>query len=405
MVNAGIRQGEEMRKTVSILCPVLLLCLMLVPAGCMGGANVDTLTGWNIKIEVPEGATAVLEGNEYYIYAQQAGEIPYVMVRTYRYDNETELIRDFTAYMSGQYADLKVAANAVKKTFGDKECYEIDYAYTVSGYDVRDRRIVTVINGTAYMFGSKEVDALGRTIGTLLDDVVANCTFLTDAASEQASGLADGYLYSLENGMPKYWLDTSGIADNRLALHCYFRSGDDPAFYENCYYLDLSSAAATEDALEINRVYDQTGLDCSDRFSSLTLRFYLDGAVMTVERDEETPAGGAEDNLLTGAYAMRPVGVIADSDGKQYRLCPAEDGPFQADELGEWARIRCFMNTGIFPPIAEVKENQDGTFAVHLFETAESDGGEHTVSFARYTVDAYGKGTDDLAGENVSLMR
>ena len=35
---------------------------------------------------------AAEEGNEYYIYARRAGEIPYVMVRTYRYEDETELI-------------------------------------------------------------------------------------------------------------------------------------------------------------------------------------------------------------------------------------------------------------------------------------------------------------------------
>ena len=63
------------------------------------------------------------------------------------------------------------------------------------------------------------------------------------------------------------------------------------------------------------------------------------------------------------------------------------------------------MNNGSFPPIAEVTENQDGTFTVHLFETAESDGETHTVSFARYTVDAYGEGKDDMTKENVSLMR
>ena len=403
-VNAGTRKGERMQKSVSLLCAVLILFLMLIPAGCAGGENVDTLTGWNIRIDVPDGATAVLEGNEYYIYARRAGEIPYVMVRTYRYEDETELIRDFTAYMTGQYADLKVTADAAKKTVGNKECYEIDYAYTISGYDVTDRRIVMVVDGTAYMFGSKEIDSLGMTIGSMLDDVVANCTFLTDAASEQGSGLADGYLYSLTNGMPKYWLDISGAADNRLALHCYFRSGD-PAFYERCYYLDLSSAANTENALEIYRVYDQNGIDCSDCFNSLTLQFYLDGAVMTVERDEKTLAGGAEDNVLTGSYAMKPIGVGADSTGKQNRPRPAKDGPFQADELGEWARIYYFMNTGLFPPIAEVTENQEGTFTVCLFETVESDGGQHTVPSVQYTVNAYGEGKNDVTKEDVSLMR
>ena len=404
MVNAGNRQGEEMKKKVFILCSMLFLCLMLVPAGCMGGANVDTLTGWNIQIVVPEGTTAVLEENDYYIYAGRAGEIPYVIIRTYRYGDETALIKDFTTYMAGQYADLKVTADATKKTVGDKECYEIDYAYTISDYDVRDRRIVMVADGTAYMFGSKEIDSLGRTIGSMLDDVVANCTFLTASASEQQSGLADGYLYCLTSGMPKYWLDISGAADNRLALHCYFRSSD-PTFYERSYYLDLSSAVNTENALEIHRVYDQDGADCSDSFRSMKLRFYLDGAVMTVERDEKTMTGGTEDNILTGSYRMKPVGVDTDSTGIQRRPRPVKNGPFQADELGEWARIDYFINTGFFPTMAEVTENQDGTFAVHLFEIVESDGEKHMVSSARYTVDAYGEGKDDITKERVSLMR
>ena len=66
-----------MKKTVSIiLCFMLFLCLMPAPIGCTGEGNGDTLAGWNIKIDVPDGATAVLEGNEYYIYALREGEIP-----------------------------------------------------------------------------------------------------------------------------------------------------------------------------------------------------------------------------------------------------------------------------------------------------------------------------------------
>ena len=102
---------------------------------------------------------------------------------------------------------------------------------------------------------------------------------------------------------------------------------------------------------------------------------------------------------------MKPVGIGTDSTGKQSRLRPAKEGPYQADELGEWARIHYFMNTGLFVPVAEVTENEDGTCTVQLFETAESDGEEHTVPFARYTVDEYGEGTDERTGENVSLMR
>ena len=395
-----------MKKRGLAFCLILLLCLMPASVSFAAEENYDTLANWNLRIHVPDGTVAVLEGSEYYIYAQRAGEIPYVMVRTYRYDDAIALIDDFTAYMQKQYADLTVTADATKKTIGDKSCYEIDYSYTVSGYDVRDRRIVIVADGMAYMFASKEIDSLDRTIGSMLDDVVANCTFLsgTEDNAEPESGLADGYLYSLANGMPKYWLDFTGTVEDNLVLHCYFRSSD-PTFYESCFILDLSTAAVTENGLEIVRVYDRHHLDHSDWFSNLTLQFYLDGAVMTVERDEKTLAGGAEDNILTGTYLMKPVGVSIDKEEKRTSLRPAEDGPYQAEELGDWARIFYFRNTGFFPPETSVTENPDGSFTIHLYETVNQDGITHTATSAWYTVDAYGDGKNDITGETVSIMR
>ena len=63
------------------------------------------------------------------------------------------------------------------------------------------------------------------------------------------------------------------------------------------------------------------------------------------------------------------------------------------------------MNTGLFLPIAEVTENQDGTYTIWLSETMEPDGGNRTAPSARYTVDAYGEGKDEITEEHVSLMR
>ncbi len=392
-----------MKKRSAVLCFLLLIC-MVFSSVSWAEEHYDTLVNWNVRIAVPEGATAVLEGNEYYIYAGQAGSIPYVMVRIYRVDDAEAFLKDFTAYMRTQYADLKVTADAGRKTIGDKDCFEIDYSYSVSGYEVRDRRIVTVIDGTVYMFASKEVEALGMTIGSMLEDVVADCEFLSDADAGQKSGLADGYLYRLSNGMPKYWLDFTGAVADNLVLHCYFRSSD-PTFYERVYILDLSSAVTTENGLKILKVRDQYGFDHSNRFKDLSLRFYLDGAVMTVERDEKTLAGGPEDNILTGTYLMRPVGVRADGSKKQSVLCPMEDGPYQPEELGMWAQFYYFRNTGFFPPEAEVIKNADGTFTVHLYEVLTTDGVEHTATSAWYTVDAYGKGQNDITGEKISLIQ
>ena len=144
--------------------------------------NADTLADWNIKVVVPEGAEAVLDGTDncYYIYPQEADSIPYVLLTTYEYDSVDDFIPDFTKYMESVYEDLEVTAEPVEKTIGSKECTEIDYGYTVSGYDVLDRRIVTVSEGTVYMFASKEIPELDLMIGNMLEDVVAGSVFLTE---------------------------------------------------------------------------------------------------------------------------------------------------------------------------------------------------------------------------------
>ena len=128
-------------------------------------------------------------------------------------------------------------------------------------------------------------------------------------ADSGAFGLsADAYVYCLENGMPKYWLDFSGAISDAPVLHAYFRSGD-PSFYESVFILDTATAECSGNSLVIRRVTDLRGYDCSGWFRSLTLRFEWDHVTMLVDRDERTLAGGEEDNILSGSYPMFPMGV------------------------------------------------------------------------------------------------
>jgi len=168
-----------MRKLLSTILS-LILVLSIAPASF--ASNTDTLADWNIRITVPDGKTAVLEGKEYYIYGQQEGYIPYVMLKTYRYDDAEKFISDFTEYMRSHYADLQVTAEAEQKTIGNKRCWEIDYGYTVNGYDIKDRRVVITAGDTTYMFASKEIESNGMTVGSMLDDVVADCELLGPGA-------------------------------------------------------------------------------------------------------------------------------------------------------------------------------------------------------------------------------
>ena len=144
--------------------------------------NTDTLVDWNIKVVVPEDTEAVLDESDgcYYIYPDDPGYIPYVLLKPYEYDSVDAFIQDFTEYMASVYDDLEVTSEPVEKTIGDKECVEIDFGYTVSGYDVVDRRIATVSGGMTYMFASKEVPELDETVGTMLEDVIADCIFITE---------------------------------------------------------------------------------------------------------------------------------------------------------------------------------------------------------------------------------
>ena len=215
-----------MRKVLPLLVLALVICTLLPAAGIAEGQDVDSLTDWNLRIAVPEGAVAVLEGSEYYIYAGQPGSIPYVMVRTYGYEDPKAFLEEFTGYMKTRYADLQVTAEPAAKTVGGRECFETDYTYQVSGYQTRDRRIVLAAQGRIYMFASKEIDELGLTVGSMLEDVVAGCEFLTDDAASQGSGIAQGYLYTLEDGMPGCWLDMTGIGEQTLGMHYWIPSGE-----------------------------------------------------------------------------------------------------------------------------------------------------------------------------------
>ena len=69
-----------MKKLPVLLSFILFFSLILCPAASAQD-NYDTLADWEIRIAVPdEAAAAVLQGNSYYIYAQQEGYIPYVML-------------------------------------------------------------------------------------------------------------------------------------------------------------------------------------------------------------------------------------------------------------------------------------------------------------------------------------
>ena len=232
------------------------------------------------------------------------------------------------------------------------------------------------------------------------------------AEQETDAPLAGAYLYCVQGGMPKYWLDLSGMATDDAVLHCWFRSSD-PTFYQSYYLLDLESAEIGDNNVVFHKVTDPYGFDRSDWFKKLSFHMEGEMLVLEVERDEKTLAGGSEDNVLTGEYWMEPMGVVcvdpadkvyAEGELPKLALRPLRDGPYTPEELGQSARIYYFNNTGYYPTHVDTDVNQDGSITIHLYEVVNTDGVSHTATSAWYTVDAYGDGTDDIFGNAISLI-
>ena len=108
--------------------------------------------------------------------------------------------------------------------------------------------------------------------------------------------------YYLDNGQLKYWIEFT----DQFLLHCMFRSGE-PTYYEEVYTLYPDWDAPTAQELTIRTVMDGYGNDISDYFESLRFLFSSENtAIMEVRRDDKPLAGGADDNLLSGEYVMKP---------------------------------------------------------------------------------------------------
>ena len=304
-----------MKKLWSALCLILVLSMLLGPVSCAADYDYDTLADWEIKVAVPDNATAQLKGSEYYIYARTVGSIPYVMLRAYNVDSEEQFLSEFMTSLKKNRADLEITSDIEMTAIGNKLGYEVDYTYSVSGNKIYVRLFAITVGERTYAFLSKEVPARNLTVGTMLEDVITYSEFLSqsggriEALDEQLGSnisLYPAYMYCLSDGMPKYWLDFTGAMADMPVLHCYFRSGD-PTWYERCFYLDLDTAVKRSDRLDISVVTDQYGNDVSDWFTRLTLRFEEEGLSMTVRRNASTLAGGAEDNILNGVYEMDPA--------------------------------------------------------------------------------------------------
>ena len=135
--------------------------------------DYDNLVSWGIKVEVPNGSTAVLKGSDYYIYPEHVGSLPYIILSSFKLDTDEQgFLDEFTAYMKGNHSDLQVVEGPTQVKIGDKDCWKIVYAYDIQGYAAKDTRVVTMKNGRQYLFGTKDIDELSISVGDLFEQVI-----------------------------------------------------------------------------------------------------------------------------------------------------------------------------------------------------------------------------------------
>lgn len=106
-----------------------------------------------------------------------------------------------------------------------------------------------------------------------------------------------------------------------------------------------------------------------------------------------------------GVVTLMMVGVLCTGctkDNEKIKEAKVTDTftfkPYQLSELIALSRWYYNQRNGYLPPEVEWKEIEDGTLMIKLYEDAW-----HTATSAIYTVDAYGKGKEEIMLEDVEF--
>ena len=220
------------------------------------------------------------------------------------------------------------------------------------------------------------------------------------AQKEAADTYAAYQGYTCQDGSShiKYGLET----ENGIRLHCFFQSGSSE-YTEDIYELKLSPGEGEKASVE--QVIDGQGVDLTASFRKFDFSFYPDRVVMEVERNTDLLAGGTSDNLETGEYTLTASDWKPGSAPAGEKQAETDSlAPWQDRELAAMARAYYQKEANFLAPETECVDNGDGTLTIHLYEMVQDDEEtSHTGTSAWYTVDAYGKGKDDVFGNEVKL--
>lgn len=126
--------------------------------------DLIALDDLNISIRASDYVSVRQEEECVYIYTEDDGYIPYVMITMYDFTAD-DFIDQFTDLLASAYSDLQVDQGATPFTLGGgKKFTLVAYNYTISGYDATDIRLFREFNNCTYVFCTKVVPDLNMAI-------------------------------------------------------------------------------------------------------------------------------------------------------------------------------------------------------------------------------------------------
>lgn len=148
-------------------------------------ASSEAIALDDLGISIAPGSYISIEQTDgfVYVYTQESGTIPYVIVGCYNITAE-DFTDQFTQYMAQEYSDLQVTSQESMITLNDREFSGIVYSYHVGDYVVQDTRLFFAENGNTYMFGAKEIPELSYYVGSTLEETAGSFAHLAGGDSD-----------------------------------------------------------------------------------------------------------------------------------------------------------------------------------------------------------------------------
>ena len=173
-VQAELNFGELGNENNQVAAPAVGITAS-PEAVALDDLGISIAPGSYISIEQTDGFV--------YVYTQESGTIPYVIVGCYNITAE-DFTDQFTQYMAQEYSDLQVTSQESMITLNDREFSGIVYSYHVGGYVVQDTRLFFAENGNTYMFGAKEIPELSYYVGSTLEETAGSFAHLAGGDSD-----------------------------------------------------------------------------------------------------------------------------------------------------------------------------------------------------------------------------